>query len=129
MKFYQLDTIFSFGKHQGKSLLDVFKEDEEYINWCQANLDHFNLPDKVIVQLQAINPDFSLSMEAIQKRNNNHNLWLQQQKEMEANKEQLRQEREADMMSEEMDSYNPYTEECGDIDNDPDFSIDPFDEN
>lgn len=128
MKFYQLNTIFSFGRHEGESLLHVFMEDSEYISWCQAYLDHFFLSDRVIGQLQDINPEFTLSNEAIQKRNRIHEEWLQEQKEMKEREEDSRWEREVAAMDEEMGSYSPYTEEYGEIDNFPDFSIDPFDD-
>jgi len=87
MKQYQLDTIFSFGKHEGKSLLTVCLEDEEYINWCQTNLDHFYLPDEVIAQLNRANPDFSLSLDAMKKRDDNYDKWVEQQEEKESNYE------------------------------------------
>lgn len=33
------DWVLPFGKHKGKTLLNTWKEDPEYINWCVNNFD------------------------------------------------------------------------------------------
>lgn len=81
MKFYQLDTLFSFGKHEGKTLLEVCMEDEEYISWCLTNLDHFYISDEVILQLRRVNPELSISTEAIQARDTKYDKWVEQEEE------------------------------------------------
>lgn len=43
MKYYYADTIFTFGKHKGKTLDEVMECDPDYVDWCLANLDHFAL--------------------------------------------------------------------------------------
>lgn len=45
MKYYYSDTVFTFGKYEGKTLQDVMRIDPDYVNWCLANLDHFALGD------------------------------------------------------------------------------------
>ena len=43
MKFYTLDTIFSFGRHQGQTVAEVLVENPGYLNFCLQVLDHFGL--------------------------------------------------------------------------------------
>lgn len=43
MKFYTLDTIFSFGRHQGQTVAEVLVENPGYLNFCLQVLDHFAL--------------------------------------------------------------------------------------
>lgn len=40
VKVFEMETILSFGKHKGKSIKDLFNEDEEsYIMWMFENID------------------------------------------------------------------------------------------
>lgn len=32
------EYILDFGRHKGKKLVDVFKKDRQYLNWCKENL-------------------------------------------------------------------------------------------
>ncbi len=41
MKFYTLDTEFTFGKFSGKTIREVIEIQPDYINWCAINLGHF----------------------------------------------------------------------------------------
>jgi hypothetical protein len=41
MKFYSLDTLFTCGKFEGKTLKEVVKIDASYLEWSSINLDHF----------------------------------------------------------------------------------------
>lgn len=41
MKFYDLETVFTFGKFKGKTLREVFEIQPSYVEWCCINLDHF----------------------------------------------------------------------------------------
>lgn len=43
MKFYTLDTVFSFGRHQGQTVAEVLVENPGYLNFCLQVLDHFAL--------------------------------------------------------------------------------------
>ena len=43
MKFYTLDTVFSFGRHQGQTVAEVLVENPGYLNFCLQVLDHFCL--------------------------------------------------------------------------------------
>jgi len=61
MKLYNINDQFTFGKHSGKTILEVTSEDLSYINWCLINLDHFVISDETIQQIQKIVPKFKLS--------------------------------------------------------------------
>jgi hypothetical protein len=65
MKFYNLDTQFTFGKFEGKTLKEVIKIDVSYLEWCSINLDHFYLSDETIDLITKIQSDFRLSTTAI----------------------------------------------------------------
>ena len=67
-KFYKLETTFAFGKHEGKTLLQVCISDEKYVDWCLINLEHFNISDETISFLKILNIELNLSSEADQRR-------------------------------------------------------------
>ena len=60
-----IETPFSFGKHKGKTLLEVAKTDQGYIDWCLLNLDHFSITPQVFNQIRSYHPKFNLSNKAI----------------------------------------------------------------
>lgn len=43
MRFYNLDTVFTFGRHQGQTVAEVLAENPGYLNFCLQVLDHFAL--------------------------------------------------------------------------------------
>jgi hypothetical protein len=61
MKFYSLDTEFTFGKFKGRTLKKVIDIHPYYLEWCPLNLDHFCLSDETIESINQIKPDFMLS--------------------------------------------------------------------
>jgi hypothetical protein len=64
MKFYTLETIFTFGKYEGMNLKGIVEIQSSYLNWCIVNLDHFYVSNEVIEEIKALVPDFNLSGEA-----------------------------------------------------------------
>ncbi len=68
MKLYSINDRFSFGKHTGKTILEVIGEDIGYINWCLINLDHFVISDDSIDEIKKFIPVFKLSDLAEQVR-------------------------------------------------------------
>ena len=68
MKLYSINDRFSFGKHTGKTILEVIGEEIGYINWCLINLDHFVISDDSIDEIKKCVPDFKLSDLAEQVR-------------------------------------------------------------
>ena len=38
-----LNSVFDFGKNEGKKVKDVLKEDPMYIAWCLHNIDWFKI--------------------------------------------------------------------------------------
>lgn len=69
MKFYNLDTEFTFGIFEGKSLLEILELELSYVEWCAINLDHFFISESVIEEIKAIKPEFELSDEGKQELN------------------------------------------------------------
>lgn len=67
MKFYQLSTVFTFGKHQGKTLKEIVETAPSYINWCIMNLNHFYIDEPTIQNLKELNSVFSLSQDNLNK--------------------------------------------------------------
>jgi hypothetical protein len=81
MKFYYLDTIFTFGKYSGKTLREMLEIEPSYIDWCTINLDHFYIPESVIDEIKSIKPDFALSEEGRQKMADKEEEWEQEKEE------------------------------------------------
>ena len=69
MKTYVLETIFSFGKHKGKTLAQIVDLDPSYIEWCIINLEHFYIYEEIFLLIKTVKPDFSISDHAKQKLN------------------------------------------------------------
>lgn len=128
MKIYDYDTRFTFGKHRGKKLIDVVTSDWEYINWCQENLDHFIFSENMMYALKEPNSSFQFSKLALENRERNLELLRKRNEDFEDRKQERFQEIQNEIDQEDFDNYNPFTEESGDYNNNPDFSIDPFDD-
>lgn len=79
MKFYSLDTEFTFGKFKGRTLKEVIDIHPYYLEWCLLNLDHFFLSDETIESIKQIKPDFMLSETASRKRQEKYQAWEQEQ--------------------------------------------------
>lgn len=65
MTFYDLDTVFTFGKYKGETLRDVFERDPAYVDYCLVNVDEFLVEDFVLDDLKELNPDYPISDEAL----------------------------------------------------------------
>ncbi|HNI45913.1 MAG: hypothetical protein JNM36_18430 [Chitinophagales bacterium] len=65
MNFYDLDTVFSFGKYKGDTLREVFERDPEYVDHCLASIDDFMVEDFVLEDLKEMNPLFTFSDDAL----------------------------------------------------------------
>jgi hypothetical protein len=71
MKSYTLNTVFTFGKFNGKTLKDVLETQPGYLEWCAINLNHFYLGEGVVNEIEALFPSFKLSKvaeDALQKK-------------------------------------------------------------
>jgi len=75
MKFYELETEFSFGKYEGKSLQEILEIQPSYIQWCIDNLDHFYISDQVIQKIKSIKPDFRLNQDSLDRLKEKKELW------------------------------------------------------
>ncbi|MBS4057555.1 MAG: hypothetical protein KKD74_11580 [Bacteroidetes bacterium] len=63
MKFYDVDTEFTFGKYEGKTIREVFERDPKYIDFCFNNIDEFYVSPAVMRELKEMNPKFSMPAE------------------------------------------------------------------
>lgn len=79
MKFYTLDTEFTFGKFQGNTVRQVIDIQPSYLEWCALNLDHFYISDEVIEEIKGVIPDFKLSDEGVAKLNDKYEVWENEQ--------------------------------------------------
>lgn len=75
MKFYTLNTKFTFGKFTGKTLEEVLKIQPDYIDWCLINLDHYCLPEYAIEQIKVLKPNFTISEKAGQVLSDKYLIW------------------------------------------------------
>ncbi len=53
MKFYDVDSEFTFGKYEGKTIKEVFDKDPKYIDFCFNNIDEFYVSPAVLKELKA----------------------------------------------------------------------------
>lgn len=61
MKYYDLGTVFSFGKFNGLSLSKVLSIQPSYVNWCLENLDHFYISEESQFEIKSIYKDFAIN--------------------------------------------------------------------
>lgn len=57
MKFYDIDSIFTFGKYEGQTLAEVFEKDPKYIKYCEDNIDDFYIALDVMKELRSTSRD------------------------------------------------------------------------
>lgn len=75
MKFYNLDTEFTFGKYEGNTVRQVLVLEPSYLDWCAINLDHFYLSEGVLEEIKTIKPDFVLTEEGKIKLQTKYSTW------------------------------------------------------
>lgn len=75
MKVYTLDTEFTFGKYEGKTVKEIIEIQPTYLDWCAINLDHFFISDEIIEEIKVIKPDFTITEEGKQKLADNYSNW------------------------------------------------------
>ena len=81
MKFYTLDTEFTFGKYEGKTVKEILELQPTYLDWCAINLDHFYLSDEIIEEIKIIKPDFTITEEGKQKLADKYSTWEVEQQQ------------------------------------------------
>ena len=75
MKFYDLNTEFTFGKYKGNTIRQILDFQPSYLDWCAINLDHFVMSDDEIEELNKIKPTFAFSAEGIEKMDKKIEQW------------------------------------------------------
>ena len=83
MKFYTLDSEFTFGKFSGKTLQQVIDLQPSYIDWCACNLGHFYVSEDEIEKIKEIIPGFSISSDGQQKMLERYTTWVSEQEDIE----------------------------------------------
>ena len=81
MKFYDLNTEFTFGIYVGKTVKQVLDLQPSYLDWCAINLDHFYISSEVIQEIQIISPNFSISQEGQQHLDSKYHTWENEQEQ------------------------------------------------
>ncbi|AGY54606.1 hypothetical protein BRDCF_p1979 [Bacteroidales bacterium CF] len=81
MKFYNLDTEFTFGKYEGKTVREILEIQPAYLDWCAINLDHFYISEEVIEEIKVSNSDFKISEEGVNKLNEKYEQWEGEQED------------------------------------------------
>jgi hypothetical protein len=54
MKFYDVDSMFTFGKYEGMTIAEVYEKDPKYIKYCQDNIDEFYVSPSVLKELKSM---------------------------------------------------------------------------
>lgn len=75
MKFYTLDTEFTFGKYEGKTVKEILEIQLTYLDWCAINIDHFYISDEIVAEIKEIKPDFTITEEGKQKLADKYSSW------------------------------------------------------
>jgi hypothetical protein len=88
MKFYYIDTQFTFGKYSGKTVREALEIQPSYIDWCAINLDHFYISDDVIDTIKSTKPDFVLSEQGMQKLRDKYEKCEQEKQKQEKPKQE-----------------------------------------
>jgi len=58
IQFYNLETIFTFGMYEGKSVKEVIEINPTYLNWCAININPFYMTDEAIEEIRNIATDY-----------------------------------------------------------------------
>lgn len=75
MKFYDLNTEFTFGKYIGNTIRQIVDLQPSYLDWCAINLEHFVMSDDTIEEIKKIKPSFAFSAEGIEKMDDKIEQW------------------------------------------------------
>lgn len=81
MRFYTLDTEFTFGKYKGKTVKEILELQPNYLDWCAINLDHFYISEEIIAEIKVIKPDFTIAEEGKQKLADKYSTWENEQQQ------------------------------------------------
>ena len=55
MKFYDIDSVFTFGKYEGMTIAEVYQKDPKYLKYCEENIDEFYVSPSVMRELKSMN--------------------------------------------------------------------------
>ena len=75
IKLYNWETTLDFGKYKGRSIMEVFDKNPDYVKWCLKNVDWFCITDEIFDKLP-IDYDPNILWE---KLNNNYETNMEQE--------------------------------------------------
>ena len=81
MKSYNLDTEFTFGRYEGKTVRQILDLQISYLNWCAIHLDHFYISEEVIEEIKTFKPNFAFTEEEQLSLDCKYNNWENEQVE------------------------------------------------
>ena len=55
MKFYDIDSVFTFGKYEGMTIAEVYQKDPKYLKYCEENIDEYYVSPSVMRELKSMN--------------------------------------------------------------------------
>ena len=90
MKFYAIDTVFTFGKYKGNTVRQILDVKPSYIDWCAINLDHFYITENDIAEIKTIKNDFSITLEGQQKLDEKYANWKSEQQDDNASDDRVK---------------------------------------
>ena len=56
VKIYKPDSLFDFGKYKGQKLIDVYKHNPSYIDWCKDNVQSFHISSEDLSSMDSLFP-------------------------------------------------------------------------
>jgi hypothetical protein len=124
MKYYNLTTEMTFGKHQGITIDEIITKDKNYISWCIINLDHFMISKDSLDEMKSKYSNFNLSKEAEEELKNKNELILAEA-ERDSNEEDYSDYEESRTFGNYSGSYAQDVEGYSDQDIDDIFDGDP----
>lgn len=81
MKIYTLESKFTFGKFNNKTLHEAASLQPQYIDWCLLNLDHFLISIETYHEIQQVYPTFQISQDALSMLTSKSNIYYEEVKE------------------------------------------------
>lgn len=94
MKFYDVDSEFTFGKYEGKTIREVFEKDPKYIDFCFNNIDEFYVSPAVLRELRDMDPKYALPSEKDEANDDVLESFLEDTEELAEFEENFKEEEE-----------------------------------
>lgn len=100
---YNSKSVLNFGKHKGKTILEVLTIEPAYINWCLKEIYSFVLSETALEEFKKLNTGFDFSEEIIKSNNEQIEEYHHQQYEIQEAQKEAEMERQ---MRKSWSNYN-----------------------